>query len=55
MRECRLLGVGGDHFLVQHVGKYDGGAALGAFRIVVRREPRRRLHEARQHRGFRQR
>ena len=63
---CRLHIVGGlpdrglrlrigDEFGVRHRRQHGLGALLGAFRIAVRRQPRRRLDQARQHRGFRQR
>ena len=45
----------GDEFGVRHRGQHGLRALLGAFRIAVRRQPRRRFDEARQHRGFRDR
>jgi hypothetical protein len=38
-----------------HRGEHGLGAFFRAFRIAVRRQPRRRLDQARQHRGLRQR
>ena len=45
----------GDEFGVRHRREHGLGALLGAFRIAVRRQPRRRLDEAGQHRGLGQR
>ena len=45
----------GDEFCVRHRGEHGLRALLGAFGIAVRRQPRRRLDEAREHRGFRHR
>ena len=45
----------GDEFGVRHRGEHGLGALLGAFRIAVRRQPRRRFDEAREHRGLGQR
>ena len=61
----RLHGVGGmayeaaarvgDEAGVRHRREHGLRALLGAFRVAVRRQPRRRFDEAGQHRGFRQR
>ena len=55
-RDQRALGgVVADHFQIRHGGDHHAGAALGAVGIAARRQPRRRLHQAGQHRRFRQR
>ena len=45
----------GDEFGIRHRREHDLRALLGAFGIAVRRQPRGRLDEAGEHRGFRQR
>ena len=52
----RGLGLGaGDEFVLRHRREHDLSARFRAFGVAVRRQPRRRLDEARQHRGFRDR
>ena len=53
--ERQPRGVVADEFLLRHVGEHEARAALGAVRVMARRQPRRRLHETGQHRGFGQR
>ncbi len=43
----------GDELGVGHRREHDLRALLRAFGVAVRRQPRRRLDEAREHRGFR--
>ena len=52
MRQRDPHGVVAGEFLFRHVGEHEARAALGAVRIVARRQPRRRLHQARQQRRF---
>ena len=50
--ERQPRGVVADQLLLRHVGEHQARAALGAVRIMARRQPRRRLHEAGEQRRF---
>ncbi len=52
MGEGQLFAILADQLLLRHVGKHHAGAALGAVRIVTRREPRRGLYQSGKKRGL---